>query len=70
MTKLDNLCEDLSNGIRLYALFMSAIKKTGPFACAGIVFIGSIGQLHFVSSIIVLKWRAPNTILIDSSFFL
>ena len=33
-----------------------------------IICIGSISQLHFVSSIIVFNWRASQTIFSDSAF--
>ena len=48
-----NRCEGLSKGIWLYALFMSAIEKIGPLKSVSIIWSGSIGQLHFVPSIIV-----------------
>ena len=63
-----SLCDGLSNGIWLYALFMSAIEKIGPLMRVSIIRVGSIGQKHFVSSIIVVNWQASKTILSDSPF--
>ena len=68
MTKFVSLCDRLSSGIWLYALFMSAIKTFSPLIHLTIVWIGSMVQLHFVSSIIVLSWRASKTIFSDSPF--
>ena len=48
---------------------MSAIEKIGPLIHVSMIWIGSIGQLHFVSSINVFNWRLSKTIFSDSPFF-
>ena len=47
---------------------MSAIEKIGPLIRVSFIWIGFMGQLHFVSSIIVFNWRASKTIFSDSPF--
>ena len=54
--------------IWLYALFISAIEKIAPLILVKIFWIGSMVQLHLVSSIIVFSCRASKTILSDSLF--
>ena len=66
MTKSASICDGLSSGIWLYALFMSAIEKIGPLIRVINIWIGSMGQLHFVSSINLLSWRASKTVFSDS----
>ena len=68
MTKLVSCYDGLIIGIWLYALFLSAVVKTGPQFRVSIICIGSIGQLHLVSAIIVFNWRATRTILRNSPF--
>ena len=67
MTKILGRCDGLSGLIWFNAITMSTIEKIGRLMRVSIIWIGSIGQLHFVSSTIVFKWRASRTILSDSS---
>ena len=62
--------DSLSNGIWLYALalFRSAVVKIVPFIRVNATSTGSIGQLHFDSSIILFKYLASKTIFSDSPF--
>ena len=55
-----------SNGIWLYALFISAVAKYLPFIFVRITSKGSMGQLHFDSSISELRYLASRTIFSDS----
>ena len=52
----------------MYALFISAVVKYFPFIFVKITCIGSIGQLHFDSSISELRYLASKTIFNDSHF--
>ena len=52
----------------MYALFISAVVKYFPFIFDKITCIGSIGQLHFDSSISELRYLASKTIFNDSPF--
>ena len=52
----------------MYALFISAVAKYFPFIFVKITCIGSIGQLHFDSSIGELRYLASKTIFNDSPF--
>ena len=52
----------------MYALFISAVVKYFPFVFVKITCIGSIGQLHFDSSISELRYLASKTIFNDSPF--
>ena len=51
-----------------YALFISAVVKYFPFIFVKITCIGSIGQLHFDSSISELRYLASKTIFNVSPF--
>ena len=62
-------CDDSSSGIWLYAIFMTAIEKTGPLIRVSIISIGSIGQPHLVASVIVFNWQLSRTIINDSHFW-
>ena len=68
MTKNASLCDALSSGSWLYALFMLAIEKIGSLIRVSIIWIGSMGQLHFVSSVIVFSWRGSKMNFSDSPF--
>ena len=52
----------------MYALFISAVVKYFPYIFVKITCIGSIGQLHFDSSISELRYLASKTIFNDSPF--
>ena len=52
----------------MYALIISAVVKYFPFIFVKITCIGSIGQLHFDSSIGELRYLASKTIFSDSHF--
>ena len=54
-TKFASLCDGLSIGIWLYALFILVREKIGHLIGVEINWIGSMGQLHFVSSMIVFN---------------
>ena len=52
----------------MYALFISAVVKYFPLIFVRITCIGSIGQLHFDSSINELRYLESRTIFNDSLF--
>ena len=45
------------------------MEEVRPLMRVNVACIGSIGQLNFVSSIIVFNWQASWTIFSDSPFF-
>ena len=53
-----SLCDGLLSGIRLYALFISAIEKIVPLIRVEIIWIGSMGQLFlFRQSLCLIDGR-------------
>ena len=57
---------DCSNGIWLYALFISAVVKYIPFIFVKVTWIGSLGQLHLDSLKSELRYLASRTVFSDS----
>ena len=68
MVKCVYLIDSLSNGIWLYALFISAVVNFVSFILVNATSTGSMGQLHLDLSIILFRYRASKTIFNDSPF--
>ena len=68
MPKLVSLCNGFSVGILLFALFLSAVEKTGLYIPVSMNCIRLMGLFHFVLSTIVLYYSASKTIFSCSLF--